>query len=181
MHDPKILAFRIGSIFKRKTKFSPEGHRNPLIDIWHCDPESDGSDDSCGWFCPPLTAAEKLSADGLIDNPDDNLRHWFKSTDEEDMRHHVRRIFQLHKRLNRKWYQHPRWHIHHWQINLIPIRRFKRWAFTRCSTCGERFKYGESPISSCWNNDGPRWFRGEPYMQHSKCSRITMKHTQKQK
>lgn len=33
----------------------PEGYRETFITIWHKDPESDGSDDSCGWSYPRLT------------------------------------------------------------------------------------------------------------------------------
>ncbi len=44
MHDPMTLVFRIKSPFKRN------GYRPSLLDIWHVDPEKDGTDDSCGWF-----------------------------------------------------------------------------------------------------------------------------------
>lgn len=50
MHDPDTVAFEIKSPFKIKSKLFPEGYRNTLITIWHRDPESDGTDDSCGWF-----------------------------------------------------------------------------------------------------------------------------------
>lgn len=50
MHDPMTVAFDIRSPIKRKSKFFPKGYREPLVTIWHCDPEKDGSDDSCGWF-----------------------------------------------------------------------------------------------------------------------------------
>jgi len=47
MHDPQSLAFDIYLGPKEKKN----GHyRIPFISIWHCDPETDGSDDSCGWF-----------------------------------------------------------------------------------------------------------------------------------
>ena len=47
MHDPKIVAFEIYLGKKQKKN----GHyRTPLITIWHNDPETDGTDDSCGWF-----------------------------------------------------------------------------------------------------------------------------------
>jgi hypothetical protein len=35
MHDPQTVAFDI---------------KYPAVTIWHVDPETDGSDDSCGWF-----------------------------------------------------------------------------------------------------------------------------------
>ena len=45
MHDPWTLAHKIKSPFKNKS-----GYRNSLISIWHVDPETDGTDNSCGWF-----------------------------------------------------------------------------------------------------------------------------------
>lgn len=47
MHDPSTVAFEIYIGPKKKRN----GHyRSPLITIWHNDPETDGTDDSCGWF-----------------------------------------------------------------------------------------------------------------------------------
>lgn len=37
-----------------------------------------------------------------------------------------------------KWYQHPRWHIHHWEIQFIPFQRLKRRYWDKCSICGKR-------------------------------------------
>lgn len=37
----------------------PDGYREPIGYIWHVDPERDGTDDSCGWFRPKLTAKQK--------------------------------------------------------------------------------------------------------------------------
>jgi hypothetical protein len=34
----------------KPSKFWPDGYRQTLVTIWHRDPETDGSDDSCGWF-----------------------------------------------------------------------------------------------------------------------------------
>lgn len=47
MHDPKSVAFEIylGGKKTRKGKY-----KSPIITIWHNDPETDGTDDSCGWF-----------------------------------------------------------------------------------------------------------------------------------
>jgi len=45
MHDPQTVAHEITLPFKNK-----HGSRIPFITIWHVDPESDGTDDSCGWF-----------------------------------------------------------------------------------------------------------------------------------
>lgn len=41
-------------------------------------------------------------------------------------------------RRNRKWYQHPKWHIHHWSIQIHPIQKLKRRFWDKCSVCGKR-------------------------------------------
>ena len=41
-------------------KYNRKGnYRTPLITIWHVDPESDGTDDSCGWSRVKLTDEER--------------------------------------------------------------------------------------------------------------------------
>ncbi len=62
MHDPLTVAFEIRSPFRDKpSKLFPKGYRHSLVTIWHSDPESesDGSRDSCGWFHPPMSRAER--------------------------------------------------------------------------------------------------------------------------
>lgn len=48
MHDPSTVAFDIKYPWYRTTPFGD--YHDPFITIWHRDPETDGSDDSCGWF-----------------------------------------------------------------------------------------------------------------------------------
>lgn len=76
-------------------------------------------------------------------------------------------------RLIRPWWRHPRWHFWHWKINVEPLLAFKRWAFTRCCVCGGRFGYGESPTTSNWHSEGPRWFRGESDVYHGRCGGVS--------
>lgn len=52
-------------------------------------------------------------------------------------------------RKNRKWYQHPRWHIHHWSIQINFLRDLKRRYWDKCSICGKR-GFKSSAISD-WN------------------------------
>ena len=66
MHDPSTVAFDIKYPWRRRPdKFWPKGYRSTFITIWHVDPEdSKGkcgcrSDDTCGWFSPPYTVAER--------------------------------------------------------------------------------------------------------------------------
>lgn len=73
-------------------------------------------------------------------------------------------------RAERPWYRHPRWHFWHWEIQVRVVQSFKRWAWSRCERCGGRFRFGEAPVSSQWHSDGPRWFRGERHLSHSRCA-----------
>lgn len=74
-------------------------------------------------------------------------------------------------RAEQKWWQHPRWHFWHWQIQIHPLVQFKRWAFSRCCKCHKRFTYGYSPVTNNWNSKGPMWFKSEPDVYHSDCNR----------
>ena len=53
MHDPMTVAFEVKYPWRDKssgtTKLFPKGYRRTFITVWHVDPETDGSDDSCGW------------------------------------------------------------------------------------------------------------------------------------
>lgn len=41
-------------------------------------------------------------------------------------------------RLQRPWYKHPRWHIHHWQLQFHFLQGIKRRWWDKCSVCGKR-------------------------------------------
>lgn len=110
------------------------------VTIWHHDPCTDGTDDSCGWSRPKLSKKENLYADRLIDNEHDNLRlffgvqqirvvgdeSFFEDVTHNDMKRYIKCIASNFKRLNRKWWQHPRWHFWHWIIQV-------HWGFIRFS------------------------------------------------
>jgi hypothetical protein len=49
-------------------------------------------------------------------------------------------------RTERPWYRHPRWHVHHWRLQIPLWQTFYRWAFERCCKCGGRFGWGESVV-----------------------------------
>lgn len=61
MHDPHSLAFRIKHpFFPYRASWGNWGLVWPdFIDIWHVDPETDGTDDSCGWSHQKLTKEQK--------------------------------------------------------------------------------------------------------------------------
>lgn len=72
--------------------------------------------------------------------------------------------------MKRPWWRHPKWHFWHWKFQCHPLQLFKRWAFSRCSKCGGRMKYGESVVSNSWHGTGPMWFRSEKDVMCEKCS-----------
>jgi hypothetical protein len=60
----------------------------------------------------------------------------------------------------RPWYRHPRWHIHHWKIQIRPLQKLRRWVFDRCGQCGKRFDWNEAPITYSWYGKGPCFHEG---------------------
>lgn len=201
MHDPKVVAFEIylGAQKKKNGQY-----RSSFITIWHNDPETDGSDDSCGWSFPKISDAErewlkKVAKDqyhqmlaktvaerenksyayicydqdvyGIIywmwrhfnrelkketwqygshlsnkelqyiyqmaTNPVDNFQgHDPKTFDNFEQMLFL--IYRCWKKYHRKWWQHPRWHFHHWSIQFRPYQRLKRRFWDKCCMCGKR-------------------------------------------
>lgn len=57
---------------------------------------------------------------------------------EDSLNHYANIIYGWILRRTRKWYQHPRWHIHHWKIQFHPWQQFKRRYWDKCCKCGKR-------------------------------------------
>jgi hypothetical protein len=72
----------------------------------------------------------------------------------------------------RPWWRHPRWHVHHWKIQVHPLQMLNRWLFSRCATCGKGFGWGYAPVASGWHPEGPRWFRSEEGVRHHECAHV---------
>jgi hypothetical protein len=79
MHDPMSQAFEIygprGLISKWRRNRAMDRKDgsygkikwvDPLVVIWHVDPETDGTDDSCGFTRPKLSARDKLIIEDAI-------------------------------------------------------------------------------------------------------------------
>lgn len=79
-------------------------------------------------------------------------------------------VIRNYRRLTRYWWEHPRWHIRHWKIQVHALQSFKRWAFTRCAICGGRFEWGSSGVTNSWHATGPRWFKSETDLSHMACA-----------
>jgi hypothetical protein len=67
MHDPMTVAF----------EFRPLG-----VTVWHVDPETDGSDDSCGWSRPHLNDIDEKLAKELAEW-DDKFPYYFNQSVRE--------------------------------------------------------------------------------------------------
>ncbi len=185
MHDPLTVAFDIKNPFAIRT-YGPPDHRSSyhpaLITVWHRDPERGGSDDSCDWSGRrrPLNVKERALYEALDDlfhrlgNPPYYPSDVLWGELDEDVRRHglvpkvEQALYAWKRRSSVRW--HPRWHVHHWHIQIHPLQNFKRWAFSRCESCGGRFAWGEAPTSNSWNGTGPRWFKGERGVRHMDCA-----------
>lgn len=239
MHDPSTLAFSIKRPWPTK-RIGRWRYWPSLVDIWHIDPEADGSDDSCGWSfvkvpkaiirelefdagCEardpwllrdaakrPISIvdaerklayailhvarrikvrcshrrAERLAA-RLIHCPVDNVRSSlcflpgyhsnFAEDREKDRARSAHELYVIIARIlltdARPWWKHPRWHFWHWQIRIVLLQTFKRWAWSRCCKCGGRFKWGYSVTTNSWHGTGPLWFKSEQGVFHADCDR----------
>ena len=89
MHDPMTVAFDIKWPWPRKTEVtSKDGEKRidryypSFATIWHRDPEKDGSDDSCGWSRPRLTAKQRECLKSLAWS--EAYEPWFQRLREEN-------------------------------------------------------------------------------------------------
>jgi len=83
MRDPMTVAFEIRSPFPVKRKsLTLDGYvyHPPILTIWHCDPEKDGTDDSCGWFIR-VRHGDKKMFEQIVKDFKFNFEHnyWFNA------------------------------------------------------------------------------------------------------
>lgn len=103
----------------------------------------------------------------FAENPVDSLRDEINGTfrigtgskwkREEALDHYSSIIYGWLLRSTRKWYQHPKWHIRHWQVQFHPFQRIKRRYWDKCCVCGKRgFKgssaYGNWEGTKIWHS-----------------------------
>lgn len=103
--------------------------------------------------------------DGIPNTPEQD--EWHR---EENARGFFGAIAGLILRDRRWWFQKPKYHVWHWQLQIHPLQAFKRWAFSRCSKCGKRFAWGASVGTNSWSGTGPSW-SGERDVFHMDCDR----------
>jgi len=127
-----------------------------------------------------LKPRHALEIINLSCNHHDSFRSDFEKGTIMDM-YDIERTFcfiaRNYLRMTRPWYKHPRFHVWHYNINVVPILNFKRWAFSRCAGCGKGFKWGYAPTSHQWSSGGPRWFRSEDHVYHSSCPGVKVPNT----
>lgn len=236
MYDPMTVAHEIKSPFRQPDRGLLKGYRRTLVTIWHVDPETDDTDDSCGWFIrarhlnpalrkrvqrefqfcwtwsggwfdesgrPKFSSAATtlmmvqraayeyfghswprtqrflhrhlaeilLFGENGHDSMHDLIVNRWGSTEPSDARaaQAADIVLAWVARQDRPWWKHPRWHLHHWRVQVHALQNFKRWAFSRCASCGGRFPWGYAPTSSSWSGGGPRWFRSETHVHHHDC------------
>ena len=68
-------------------------------------------------------------------------------------------------RSEQHWWQHPRWHIHHWRIQVHCLQLLWRWLFLHCAKCEGRFRYNETVIGS-WSGK---------QIWHERCDKVKIK------
>jgi len=161
MHDPMIVAFEL------------KVRNTWLVTIWHNDPYADGTENSCDWSNTRRRkgqdVTDTLTALNMLESILDNRPYYPDHPAHKRLQPLKKSVWNLTAKPHRPWWKHPRWHVHHWSIQIHPILHLKRWLFSRCAGCGGRFTYGYSPTSTQWDTCGPRWFRGERKVYHHEC------------
>ena len=116
-----------------------------------------------------LTARDTMAALRLSHNQFDNFRAALAASDPDEQRRTLSFIVRAYRKHRRPWWRHPRWHVHHWRIRVLPLMHLKRSLFTRCAGCGQRIGYGSIVYANA-HSSGPRWFRSEPHVFHLQCA-----------
>ena len=62
----------------------------------------------------------------LASNPTDNLRlaTFAAARNVDEFKLLWRLVYRNYLRTNRPWYRHPRWHVHHWRIEVPALREW---------------------------------------------------------
>lgn len=169
MHDPMTVVFEIKNPLVKPSQY---GYRPSFITVWHVDPERDGTDDSCDWFGRHLSPDEHEAAMDLVANEIDNLNPYFKGWHEGDVESVLTAQWRKARKFYspRPWWKHPRWHVHHWQLQIHPLQHLRRWLFSRCERCGQRFPWGYAPVSR--NYVHRHWWQGESGLYHHDCENL---------
>jgi hypothetical protein len=106
----------------------------------------------------------------LSANPVDNVRVTVAGIkNADDCADFFLTVHGAYRRYWRPWFMHPRWHIHHWKLQVHPWQTLRRWLFTQCCKCGKRFPWGASVCTDSWDSPPVPWFGSEIGVYHSNC------------
>lgn len=119
-----------------------------------------------GWqYGKPLTLKEIDAIYQLATNPVDNIQSTVKNIrNVNQFVDFFFTVWRAYRRFYRPWYQHPRWHIHHWRIQFHPWQNLVRRYWLKCSVCGKR-GFKSSPMAD--------WGGTKHWHQHCDQSRNT--------
>lgn len=84
MHDPMTQAFQIPYPWWKRNRFDGSRYHSPFITIWHVDPETDGTDDSCGWFMRSRHG-DKAVLEKIVKRFEEDWDRVFNYRDEDHM------------------------------------------------------------------------------------------------
>jgi len=95
-----------------------------------------------------LSHRELIKILALATTPGDNLRCYAERAEAnpKDFEHLLMLLARQVKKTRRPWWKHPRYHVHHWQIQFHPWQRLRRYLFERCAYCGGRFVKGSPHV-----------------------------------
>jgi hypothetical protein len=126
-----------------------------VVTVWHRDPETDGTDSSC--------------------------RNHYRARRQG--------AIKTHRYLAAAWWDfwwrhYDLVHVHHWTIQVDAAQELRRWALTRCETCGGRHKRGRSVNFHVVVDQAAedrrreklsfreRWLTGERNLHHHDCANV---------
>jgi hypothetical protein len=126
-----------------------------VVTVWHRDPESDGTDSSC-------RNAVRARRQAAIKEHRYLAAAWW----------------------DWYWRRYDWFHVHHWTVQFDAAQQLRRWALTRCETCGGRQTRGR-PVNFhvVVDRDAEdrrrgkrsfreRWLIGERNLHHHDCSAL---------
>jgi hypothetical protein len=120
-----------------------------VLTVWHRDPQTDGTDSSCG------NRARRRRQAAI-------KQHHYLAAAWWDW----------------WWRRYDVFHVHHWTVQLDFAQELRRRLLTRCATCGGR-STSKRPVnhSLSWGDGRPksfrdRWLRGEQDLHHGDCSAL---------
>ena len=160
MHDPMTLLWDV-YLPRIRNRHKKYGHGLELFDIWHIDPETDGTDSSCrhAYENRQLNPREKALAEAIWKYESVFGNRPFYEAEPGSDYDRAREAFYTIRGLSREWRKrtgfriHPDWHVHHWRVRFMPYIEMQR-ALTRCYECGKWMGWRAPAIGRGWDDPG---------------------------